>query len=283
MDRNITITPTTQPTAPVSVRIYFTNQELNDLIAAGGDGYADVAGINNLVITKNQQACGAALVQGNGEVLIAQTGNGTFADGAYVEFSVSSFSTFFLNGGSVPVPVNLLSFNAQRTGRVNNISWSTAQELNTLVFIVERSNNGRDYSPIGQVTAAGNSNTTRSYSFIDNAPAKGINYYRIRIVDVDNSSKFSNIRNVRNEGTADITMYPNPVKDRIQLNITSDKADRATITIVDISGKLVYSKATNLFEGPNNLNINTSNLKSGSYIIKVQLSDDLVVKKFNKL
>ena len=283
LDRNITITPTNQPTTPVSLRIYFTNQELNALIAAGGDGYADVASINGLVITKNQQACGASFLPASPGVILTPTSNGTFADGAYVEFSVSSFSTFFLHGGNTPLPVNLLSFNAQRSGKVNNITWSTAQEVNTREFIVERSSNARDYFTIGRAAAAINSSSIRNYTLTDYAPIKGINYYRVRIVDQDNISKLSNVRNVRNEGTADIAVYPNPVKDILQVSIASDKADRATITVVDLNGKLVYSKVANILEGANNLNINTVGLSNGTYIIKVQLTEDLVVKKFSKL
>ena len=59
--------------------------------------------------------------------------------------------------------------------------------------------------------------------------------------------------------------------------------DKANIRITDMSGKLVYSKsAIGIAEGINNSDINLSTLKGGVYIIKVQLSEDVVVKKFNK-
>ncbi len=184
----------------------------------------------------------------------------------------------------ITTPVTLLNFTVQRIKKINKISWNTSQEINSKSFVIERSNDGRSFSTIGQVAAIGNSNSTLQYSFTDNAPSKGINYYRLKQLDFDNTAKYSAVRNVRNEGTVDITIYPNPVKDILKVDITSDKTDKANISITDISGKLVYSKNSfDITEGLNNPGINTSDLKAGTYIIKIQLSDDVVVKKFNKL
>ena len=181
-------------------------------------------------------------------------------------------------------PVTLVDFKVQRVKQLNKISWVTSQEINSKSFIIEHSINGRNFSPIGEVAARGNSNGTINYSFADNDPVKGINYYRLKLVDLDNTAKYSAIRNVRNEGTADIAIYPNPVKDILKIDITSDKADKADLSIRDMSGQLIYSKnSINITEGLNNPSINTSMLKTGSYIIKIQLGDDVVIKKFNKL
>ena len=282
MDRNITITPTTQPTGPVKVRMYFTSTELNDLIAAGGDGYSDVSAIGDLVITKNQQPCGD-FVGGNGELRIAQQANGSFADGGYVEFEVSSFSTFFLHGGATPLPVNLINFTAQKRGAVNIITWQTSQELNTNRFIIERSIDGTNFTAIGQINSTGNSNTAKNYSFIDNTPIRGINYYRLKIIDNDNSNKLSAIKNVRNEGATTITVYPNPVKTVMQLKVNSDKIDKALVTVIDLNGKTLLTTAYTVINGTNLLDVQTNNLKSGTYIVKIQLNEAIIVQKFNKL
>ncbi len=176
----------------------------------------------------------------------------------------------------------MLSFNAQRTGRVNRISWSTSQEINTNYFIIEHSTDGRSFSAIGQLPAAGNSGNTLNYSFVDNTPVRGINFYRLKVVDNGGHEKFSAVRNVRNEGTADISIYPNPVRDVMLVNITSDKIDKAGISITDMNGKTVYVKTMSISEGMNYVNVNTANISSGTYVIKIQLNDDLVVRKFNK-
>ena len=182
-----------------------------------------------------------------------------------------------------PTPVSLLNFDAQRNGSVNNLTWSTSQEQNSSKFIVERSTNGVDFSEIGVVAAAGNSNITRNYRFTDAAPAKGINYYRLRMVDVNNSFKNSVIRNVRNLGVSEFSFAPNPVQDIMKLSVDADKADKGTIIVTDMSGKQVISRVVNVISGINKLDMDMSTLSKGSYIIQVQLSDTRIVKKFNKM
>ena len=183
------------------------------------------------------------------------------------------------------LPVSVLNFNAQRNGKVNDLSWKTAQEINSSRFVIERSiDGGNTYSEIGQVAAAGSSNSERSYRFTDPSPYKGYNYYRLRIVDLDNKFKYSDVRNVRNLGSADFSIAPNPVVlQTIKLKIDADKADQGTVIITDMSGKQVYSNVINVEAGSNFNTINAGHLAPGLYIIQVKLSDDRIVKKFNKL
>lgn len=181
------------------------------------------------------------------------------------------------------LPVNLANFSARRSNSVNILNWSTQQETNTRHFVVERSKDGTSYSGIGQVTATGNSTTIRNYSFTDNHPVNGINYYRLRTVDNDNSFKLSDVRSIRNEGLADITIYPNPVKDRLILQVNADKAASGKVVILDVSGKIVYQSIIKIGQGNNMVPIAADAISAGSYIIKIQLNNDLVVKKFNKL
>ncbi len=206
----------------------------------------------------------------------------------YAQFNgITSFSggTYATGvGTNTPIPVNLLSFTALRiSNKVNQLNWSTSQEQNTSHFILERSTDGRNFTTIGQVTAAGNSSVQQNYAYTDNSPAIGINYYRLKMVDKDNSSRYSWIRNVRNEGIADVAVYPNPVKDMMSVSIHSDKAGLSTITICDVSGKSIYRKNIAVTQGANTISIGTDKIAAGSYIIKVQLNEDFVVRKFNKL
>ncbi len=180
-------------------------------------------------------------------------------------------------------PVTLFNFTVQRKNRVNKITWSTSQEINSKAFVIERSNDGVHFSEIGKVAASGNSSIVINYSFTDNGPAKGINYYRLQLVDIDNAGKYGPTRSVRNEGVADVSVYPNPVKNVMSIIVNADKADRGLVSITDLSGKLVYSNVFQINEGYNNLPINTSALSKGAYVVKVKLSDDVVLKKINKL
>lgn len=199
--------------------------------------------------------------------------------------NMAGFSDFAVAGGFPlnPLPVTLLSFTAQRDVNVNLIKWSTSQEINSHHFVLERSSDGRNYTAITQVPAAGNSNDTRYYSFTDNNPGIGINYYRLQMVDIDNSSKYSAIRIVRNEGIADVAVYPNPVKDVLQVSITADKAGKGNMIITNMNGHAIYKKPINVGKGINNFYVDMNPFAGGAYLINIEVSDDRVVKKFNKL
>jgi Secretion system C-terminal sorting domain/CARDB len=186
-------------------------------------------------------------------------------------------------GSNTPIPVDLLYFNAARNGAINTLAWATAQEINSSKFVVERSSNGGAYTAIGDVTAAGNSSNTRTYSFIDIAPVRGINLYRLRIVDKDNQFRMSWTRQVRNEGLANVSVYPNPVQDKLTVNIQADKAAAGQIIITDVNGKAVYNRAINMIQGENIIPVDAAALQSGTYFIKVLLEGDMIVRKFNKL
>ena len=90
------------------------------------------------------------------------------------------------------------------------------------------------------------------------------------------------IRMVRNEGALDASIYPNPVQDLLQLYVESDNSDKGTMIITDISGKRVYSKAISIVAGSNKLPVDITSLSSGTYIFKIQLTSEMLVRKFNK-
>jgi hypothetical protein len=97
---------------------------------------------------------------------------------------------------NIVVPVTWLSFNATLENKVVLLNWKTATEANSSHFEIERSINGYQFEKIGTVRAAGNSNTITSYDFTDRLPVKGMNYYRLKQVDLDGSFLYSETRKV---------------------------------------------------------------------------------------
>ena len=92
-----------------------------------------------------------------------------------------------------PLPVTFLSFNAKKlTETAAVLNWKTSQEQNSSYFQVERSNDALHYFNIGRVAASGNSTTAIDYYFTDTKPAAGINYYRLKQVDIDGKFEYSN-------------------------------------------------------------------------------------------
>lgn len=183
----------------------------------------------------------------------------------------------------VALPVSLTHFTAQRNGKINHITWSTSQEINTSYFTVERSTDGRSFAPLNRIAATGNSTRVTEYNFTDNNPSQGLNYYRLAITDASGLVKYSNVKIVRNEGTVDVSIYPSPVKDLLNIVISADAADKATLFITNVNGQLLQQQNLTVNKGLNKVSFNTSSLMPGAYIIKVKMQADMVVKKFNKL
>ncbi|HOZ78225.1 MAG TPA: T9SS type A sorting domain-containing protein [Ferruginibacter sp.] len=181
------------------------------------------------------------------------------------------------------VPVTLSKFNIQKQSKANRLNWTTTQEINAMKFVIQQSRNGRDFVTLGEVAATGNSSIERTYSYTHNMPLSGYNYYRIKMVDRDNKSKYSQVRSVQNLGLNQIQVTPNPVAGSMKVSINAEKSELATIMITDMSGKAMFSKNFPVTAGDNDIPVNTAGLTAGSYIVRVQLNGDVQVSKFIKL
>ena len=180
---------------------------------------------------------------------------------------------------STTFPLHLLTFTAKRANTANLLNWTTAQEVNTDRFEIERSSNGREFSKIGTVKAG---NT--SYSFADNNPVNGANYYRLKMADKDGAFTYSPIRQLNNKpSTFNIALYPNPAKDKLQLQVENDKQTTLHVQVVTQDGKVVLSKQVAVPQGASSQSINISQLAAGHYFLKVLPGDkEPVVIAFEK-
>lgn len=197
----------------------------------------------------------------------------------------SGFAAFSIN---LTLPVQLISFTAKmQNPSASNptvvCNWNTASEQNSSHFIIERSNDGRNFIYAGQTAAGNNTSITQSYSFIDNAPFKGISYYRLKMFDRDGSSSLSRIAAVGTDKAESFFMlYPNPVKDETTLALSVAKKQNAVYTISDLAGKQLVSNTVSLNEGINIINLSVGYLPAGSYIIQLRGSDIIKQAQFIK-
>jgi len=177
------------------------------------------------------------------------------------------------------LPVELVSFTGEERDCITELNWQTATETNAHFFVIERSSNGIDYSEIGRVNAAGNSQTLVNYDFTDNNP--GIqNYYRLKQVDLDGTYEYSEVVRVNTTcfdgGVSDILdVYPNPVigSQQINMNIFSKTNQSAYVTILNVEGKTLIAKQVNIIEGINALHYSVGELPSGTYFIRLEGDD----------
>lgn len=188
----------------------------------------------------------------------------------------------------VVLPVTLINLSGEMQGKHNVLHWSTATELNNTGFEIQRSSDEINFSKIGFVNTKslnGNSNATLNYDFTDILYPLINNYYRLRQIDKDGRSAYSNIIVLRNSNTPEsglFSIYPNPVKNILKLKTLSTGNNKITLFVTDPAGKLLLKKVTNIGNGESIVPLNVAKLSSGTYFLRMLSADgkENAVKKF---
>ena len=167
-----------------------------------------------------------------------------------------------------PLPIDLVSFDASLDGDKVQLKWVTSSEINNSHFVLERSLDGIRFEELGQVAGAGNSSETLIYSFSDERPFDGINYYRLLQVDFDGTSEYFEVITIKtdNEGMV-FNIFPNPVKNIANLQLDENISSEAHVEILNINGKLIEVLPINQIGGTKEVNV--SNLVSGVYFLRL--------------
>lgn len=201
---------------------------------------------------------------------------GDAAGGTVTSEMVASFSPFTLastlGGAFNPLPVELLSFTAEKKSKGVLLEWETATEVNNAFFQVERSLNGKEFDTISKVEGVGNSDITQSYQLLDESPRSGINYYRLKQVDFDGAFEYHPIVSVDMGPIkeASLQLFPNPAIDKVNVFLPSTVEGEADIVIYNAVGQLIKTISINLEQGNNRLDLNIQELASGRYTLIVK-------------
>lgn len=217
---------------------------------------------------------------GNNQYLVTAIDNTANAnDATLTNFALTSSSASNFTGHLlVPLPVNFTVFTAMAGKNQGFLKWQTAQEQNSRDFTIERSSDGVSYDAIGVIDAAGNSATPSDYSFIDETPLNGRNYYRLRETDLDGKFMYSDIRMLSFSATDD--------NQQLVWFQTGDKAVEVNLklgsnelySVMDAGGRLVQQGQ--LSSGK----LYLTQQPRGMYVVKVitatgkQLNTQVIVK-----
>jgi len=196
-----------------------------------------------------------------------------------------SCATMLMDGSNclAGLPIELLTFTGRNINGINELAWKTATEDNSDFFEIQKSADGMNFSRIGTVDAAGASLEVRSYGFSDEAPFMGNNYYRLRMVDLDGTYEYSNVVQITTRLIDDIAVYPVPVNDVLYLAYDSDNTGVVQIHVINTVGQALLIRTENTTQGFNIFELNTNQLTSGAYLIRMTDSDGLSkVKLFLK-
>jgi Secretion system C-terminal sorting domain/Bacterial pre-peptidase C-terminal domain len=187
---------------------------------------------------------------------------------------LASRGTFTISAVEAALPVTLVDFKAEQHDNDNVLFWKTANELNNVGFEIQSSNNGNTFEKIAFIdtrAANGNSSLLLSYQFVDAGASNGNTYYRLKQIDKNGHSSLSDIIFVKGNKINSMAfgkIYPNPVKNNLNLLIASPSETKIKIEIADLSGKLILSRQKTIVNGNNRYSIDVSMMAAGTYFIK---------------
>ncbi|WP_304066561.1 pectinesterase family protein [Pedobacter glucosidilyticus] len=227
------------------------------------------------VITRNSNVIGFSLTNSFTDNTAVSNTNYTYTVQAASEYgALSQASTPYQT-----LPLQLLSFQAQavRQGKEVALKWTTAQEINTASFDIERSVDGQVFNAIGNVKAQ-NKSGNFNYQFTDFSPLKGVSYYRLKQIDLDAKFEYSPIKAVDITNNQ-IIIYPNPVSSELAISHLGAKA-AGKLSIFDSMGKEVL-KIDGL-KSENQTKVDVSALNAGVYFIQLNIGKEIFSSKFIK-
>lgn len=287
-NRNITITPQNQPTSAVDIRLYLTAAEFTTL-KTGTNSQGSPSGVNSIgdvVILKNSDACSSAIV--NTPTTITPQYAEAFGSNYVLQGSISSFSSFYFGSSNFgTLPLQLLTFNGSLQENAALLKWTTTNEMNTSYFNVERSIDGNNFNNIGTVNATGDRDINTSYSFTDvNAVSQtaSIVYYRLKIFDNDGKSSYSKIITITFNKNIDVLLFPNPVKQILNIRLSGTDRNPVLVQIMDLTGTIIHAEKSMVSQN-SGISIDVKHWKPQVYILKVVNSKNEIVttQKFEKL
>ncbi|MEL7001687.1 MAG: T9SS type A sorting domain-containing protein, partial [Bacteroidota bacterium] len=186
---------------------------------------------------------------------------------------------------SNPLPITLSSFEGKTIDGENHLMWETSSELNNDFFEVQRSFDGINYEVIGEVKGSGTTEEVQRYSFVDELPFVGNNFYRLRQVDFDGESAIADkivLLNVEAENNElSLFVYPNPTNQlNINTRVVGDQNTPIVVRMIDLYGKEVYNDVITLNNVRGDYKLKTLDaLKQGVYILTMQQGNQSVQQK----
>ena len=188
----------------------------------------------------------------------------------YIYNDLASPITFSATTAAQPgaLPVTLAEFTARKEGTAANLNWSTSAESNSDYFEVQHSVDAKSWSVLAKVAAASESSVIKRYGYTQSNPVSGSNFYRLKMVDKDQSFAYSRIQELVFAGGLNMALYPNPVVEKINIRVDNWS---------EISGlQLLNSQGISFFESKGKYlspEIDMKRFPAGLYLLQLKKTD----------
>ncbi|MEP1779175.1 T9SS type A sorting domain-containing protein, partial [Reichenbachiella sp.] len=229
------------------------------------DGYANLLFGNTSGNVTVQVSNACATVSTNLAVTNTACTNSFGGNGDGFAYTISS--------SSISLPVELIFFQATVEDKSVKLEWSTASETDNGYFLIERSSNLHDWKPLGKTKGVGNSSIQVDYTDYDTSPYPGLSYYRLKQVDFDGSTSYSEVVSVI-INSHNLSIYPNPAHNLVYIQLRSNQPTLLSVTNISGTTLLKTQPATTDL-----IPIDLSNMKSGIYFIRIQNSSMTETRK----
>ncbi len=211
-----------------------------------------------LIQWHNADPVSAKEIERNNEVFGYQNNRNPFVD--HPEYVGLIWST----SCGLALPITITSFDAKLVSNKVNLKWTAENPQGFSHFVIERSTNGLNFSPIGQVTNL----DPAAYIFTDNNLPQASNiYYRLKLVDIDDKYNYSAVVNVKLGQAYRALIYPNPVSQKLQLNFSEPLTGNSKMQVFNSTGAVVITQT--ISANSSNYSTNVSNLPAGKYYVTI--------------
>lgn len=189
--------------------------------------------------------------------------------GSIVVSPANFFKNWILADNLAPLPVKLVSFEANCYDGEIEIEWITQSEINNDYFVVEKSYDAVSFFELVTIQGAGNSNNTNYYTANDLSPSSGVTYYRLKQVDFDGTTSYHEIAS-SSCNSNDFTVDQFVLNDNmLKFNISTTLDEKITIYFYDYRGRIISNKILSIQNGKNSIKLNHLNLSTGIYMLSI--------------
>lgn len=285
------------PGGASATNIDVTNNIVRDF-QAGSIHIFDAGRINTLYVRNNNTNAGGIFISGtatnytnSGNTTVSPSLNANYQPIAGSPVIDAGINVGLTYTGIAPdrgfaefaaaLPVKLVELTVSENNGSNILQWKTASEINSSHFIIQRSADGVNFDNISSVTATGYSSSLRSYSFTDYTLHSAINYYRLIMVDKDNSKEYSNIVFVKQGTDNDLDILAarlSSAANSLSVTVAAKQKESALISVIDNTGKILLNERVTLQKGMNFLDKTIQRTAQGIYYVRLQAGTETRVK-----
>jgi hypothetical protein len=182
---------------------------------------------------------------------------------------------------TTPMPVTLLDFSGRTAAGNTLLTWTTAQEENAREYQVQRSTDGSTFTTVGVVAAKGNTSTETAYRFTDYTAGSGTHFYRLKMVDQNETFRHSPVVQITTEAPLDVRVSGNPFSHQVRITLP-DHQGPVSLRLLDATGKVYLHRTPTATQASTiSLEVDPS-LSKGLYILEVVADGKRSVHKLVK-